>query len=312
VAKLLKELARSARPRQWLKNLALFAALVFSGNLFDFQKFIIILLATFIFTILTSSCYLLNDIADVKKDRLHPFKKFRPIAKGTLAIPLAFFIAISGIFLSLYLGVFLSFFFLLIILTYLSLQIIYSLFLKNIAVLDVLAIAASFILRVYAGAVAIGVHLSVWFLLCVISLALFLAVGKRKAEMTILNEAAPSHRQTLALYSPSLLDNYLSMFASSAWISWALFTFFEPPPQNYFLPFFPIISRFPLTFAGINKWLMITIPIVIYGIMRYLKIIHEGGKAESPERVLLSDKPLLLSAFIWGALIILIIYGGKD
>lgn len=303
---LFANLAQSARPRQWLKNLALFAALVFSGNLFDFQKFLTVAFATIVFTILTSSCYLLNDIADAAQDRLHPYKRLRPIAKGALPIPQALFISTVGIFVSLYLGLFLSFFFFLVLLTYLALQIIYSFSLKNVVILDVLLIAASFILRVYAGAVVIGVHLSVWFLLCVISLALFLAVGKRRAEIAILAESASSHRKTLALYPPSLLDDYLSMFASSTWLSWALFAFFEPPPVTYPLP---ILIHFPLTFAGIGKWLMITIPIVIYGIMRYLKIIYEGGKAESPEKVLLSDKPLLLTFIIWGLLVVGIIYG---
>lgn len=306
MADLLTNLARSTRPRQWLKNLSLFAALVFSGNLFDFEKFQTVFFATIVFTILTSSCYLLNDIADLSRDRLHPFKRFRPIAKGSLPIPLAFFISILGIFLSLYLGIFFSFFFFLILVAYLLLQIIYSFFLKNVVILDVLLIAGSFILRVYAGAVVIGVHLSVWFLLCVISLALFLAVGKRRAEMAILSEAASSHRKTLALYSPALLDDYLSIFASSTWLSWALFTFFEPQLPTH--PF-PILAHFPLTFAGIGKWLMVTIPIVIYGVMRYLKIIYEGERAEAPERVLLSDRPLLSAVIIWGILVVLILYG---
>ena len=306
MANLLTNLARSTRPRQWLKNLSLFAALVFSGNLFDFEKFQTVFFATIVFTILTSSCYLLNDIADLNQDRLHPFKRFRPIAKGTLPIPLAFFISILGIFLSLYLGIFFSFFFFLVLVSYLILQIIYSFFLKNVVILDVLLIAGSFILRVYAGAVVIGVHLSVWFLLCGISLALFLAVGKRRAEMAILSESASSHRKTLALYSSALLDDYLSIFASSTWLSWALFTFFEPPLPIHPLP---ILAYFPLTFAGIGKWLMVTIPIVIYGVMRYLKIIYEGERAEAPERVLLSDRPLLSAVIIWGILVVLILYG---
>lgn len=305
---LLSSLARSARPRQWLKNLSLFAALVFSGNLFDPQKFLIVTFAVIIFTILASSVYLLNDIADVSQDRLHPYKRFRPIARGLLPIPLALFISVLGIFASLYLGLFLSFFFFLILLTYFLLQLAYSFFLKNIVILDVLIISAGFILRVYAGAIVIGVHLSVWFLLCVISLSLFLSVGKRRAEIAILSETASSHRKTLALYTSSLLDDYLSMFASSTWLSWALFTFFEPPPPVHPLP---ILASFPLTFAGIGKWLMITIPIVIYGVMRYLKIIYEGEKAESPERVLLSDKPLLSAVLAWGLLIVAIIYGPR-
>jgi len=150
--------------------------------------------------------------------------------------------------------------------------------------------------------------MNVWFLLCVISLALFLAVGKRRAELTILaSTLAGRHRKTLSFYTPDLLDSYLTMFANSAWLSYALFTFFSPPP--------PISQKFalyrflPLALSGINKWLMLTIPLVIYGIMRYMTIIYQGEKAESPEKVLLADKPLLAAVLGWGILVITILYG---
>ncbi len=304
--KLLSHFARSTRPRQWLKNFSLFAALVFSGNLFDPKKLLAVGFAFFVFTILTSSVYLINDIIDVSRDRLHPYKRFRPIASGALPIPVALFASIAGIFASLYLSLFISSFFFAILLVYLFLQLVYSLFFKNLPIIDVLSISTGFILRVYAGAVIIDAHLSVWFLLCVISLSLFLAVGKRRTELTILDQSAASYRKTLLLYPSPLLDSYLSIFASSAWLSWALFTFFEPPPSVSPLPF---LLEFPLTFAGIGKWLMITIPVVIYGVMRYLKIIYEGKEAESPERVLLSDKPLLLTVITWGVLVVFILYG---
>ncbi len=162
-------------------------------------------------------------------------------------------------------------------------------------------------LRVAAGAFVIGVHLSGWFYICVISLSLFLAVGKRRSELAILAENASVHRKTLSLYSPPLLDVYLAMFGASAFLSWSLFTFFAPPPPV--TEAFPILAYLPLTLAGINKWLMATIPLVIYGIMRYQKIIFEGSRAESPERVLLSDKPLLASVLVWGVMVIWMIYG---
>jgi len=298
----------SSRPVQWLKNLALFAALVFTGNLFSKEKFILVVIAAIIFSILASSIYLFNDVIDVSRDRLHPFKKLRPIAKGDLPIPIALMTAVTGITVSLYLAGGVSFFFFLICLAYFLLQISYSLFLKNLAVIDVLIIATGFILRVYAGALVINVHLSVWFLLCVISTSLFLAVGKRRAELSILSEQAPNHRKILGLYPMALLDQYLSIFASSAWMSWALFTFFQPPPVTQRISYF---LYFPQAFAGINKWLMVTIPFVVYGIMRYLKIIYEGEKAESPEKVLLSDTPLLATLVIWAFLVTAIIYAGE-
>jgi len=302
------DIIRSLRPRQWLKNLSLYAALIFSGFLLDGEKIIIVTWAVIAFSLLASAIYLFNDIADIENDRLHPYKKFRPIAKGSVPVPLALFIAITLVFISLYLSLFLSFFFFLLCLFYLSLHLAYSFFLKDISIIDVLIIATGFVVRVYAGAVVIGVHLSVWFLLCVISMSLFLAVGKRMAELTILNESGQVSRKTLMMYSQNLLSDYLSIFASSAWMSWSLFTFFEPLPPITRLP---ILLHFPLTFSGIEKWLMVTIPVVIYGIMRYLKIIYEGKKAESPEKVLLSDKPLLICFLLWGLLVVGIIYGTR-
>jgi 4-hydroxybenzoate polyprenyltransferase len=308
MVQLLESLFQSIRPRQALKNLSLLAPLVFSGNLFVSEKFFLSIYALFVFCILTSSCYLINDIIDLSRDRLHPIKKRRPIASGKLPLPIALFVAIVGIFSSFYLGYYFNFFFFLAVLFYFLLQLFYSLVLKNIIVLDVLAVASGFILRVYAGALAINVHMNVWFLLCVISLALFLAVGKRRAELAILTSTlAGHHRKTLSFYTPDLLDSYLAMFANSAWLSYALFTFFSPPP--------PISQKFalyrflPLALSGINKWLMLTIPLVIYGIMRYMTIIYQGEKAESPEKVLLADKPLLITVLSWGIMVIAILYG---
>jgi len=311
VAELFINLLKTARPRQWLKNLSLAAALLFSGKFFHAPSFTLVMGAVIIFSILSSSVYFINDIVDLSRDRIHPFKKLRPIASGKLSIPLALFFAVLGVFISLYLAFGVSFFFFLACLAYLFLQIIYSLYLKNLIVLDVFSIAASFILRVYAGAIILNYHISIWFLLCVTSLALFMAVGKRRAEIALLDkDTAPSHRKTLSLYSTDLLDSYLSMFAGSAWVSWALFTFFESPPVLFGKSI--VYSVLPLTISGTNKWLMITIPVVIYGIMRYLSIIYQGTRAESPERVLLSDKPLLASVLVWGALVTWILYGAGN
>jgi len=256
----------------------------------------------------TSSLYLINDIIDLPNDRLHPLKKNRPIASGKIPLPVALFMAILGIFLSLSLSFTLGFFFFLTLLTYLVLQLSYTFYLKNIIIMDVLIIASGFILRVYAGAFAINVHMNVWFLLCVISLALFLSVGKRRAELAFLQEMAPRHRKTLTFYTNDLLDAYLSMFANATWLVYALFTFFAPPP---IVGTAPLLAKLPLTVAGISKWLMATVPFVIYGIMRYMSIVYQGERAESPEKVILSDKPLLATVILWGLLVIFILYGIK-
>jgi len=281
--------------------------LVFSGNLLILPKFLIAIWCAFIFTLLTSAVYLINDIADLPQDQAHPFKKNRPIASGKLPIPIAIFFILISLTAAFWLSYLHNFFFFLSILTYFLLQIVYTFSFKNIIILDVLTIAAGFILRVYAGAFAINVHMDVWFLLCVISLALFLAVGKRRAELAVLTEkAAPKHRKTLSFYTPDLLDAYLTMFANSAWLAYALFTFFSPPVIiNQHLS---LLSILPMTLAGTNKLLMLTVPFVIFGIMRYMMIIYQGNRAEVPERVLLSDKPLLTSVISWGVLLILILY----
>jgi len=267
--------------------------------------------AVVIFSILASSIYLFNDIMDAPLDRMHPFKKNRPVASGKLPASIAFLVCLIGVFISLLLGFNLSEFFFLSLFGYLLLQIGYTLIFKHIAILDVMAIAGGFIVRVYGGSFVIDAHLSVWFLMCVISASLFLAVGKRRAELSILTEqTAPRHRKTFSIYNPDLLDTYLAMFANSAWMSWAMFTFFQPPPTipNKALQ---ILSSLPLAVAGTNKWLMITTPIVIFGVMRYAKVVYEGAKAESPARVLLSDWPLLTSVFLWGVAVVGVIYGVK-
>jgi decaprenyl-phosphate phosphoribosyltransferase len=312
MASLFINLVKTARPRQSLKNLALLSPLIFSGNLFSAPKLITSIFSLISFSLLTAAVYIFNDIIDLPSDQIHPYKKRRPIASGELPIPIAFFVAILITFLALYLALSNNFFFFLTCFIYLTLQFFYTLFLKKWVIIDVITIASGFVLRVYAGAFAIDVHMSVWFLLCVVSLSLFLAVGKRRAELTILNQtAAQRHRKTLTHYTPEILNNYLAMFSTATWLAYALFTFFEPPPPIFHK--FPFLVSFltdlPITLTGTNKWLMATIPIVIFGVMRYTKIIYEGERAEAPERVLLSDQPLLTSILLWGFLVVFIIYG---
>ena len=298
---------KTIRPRQWLKNLSVAAALVFSGNLFEPDKVQIIFWAIVLMTLLTSAIYLFNDIIDRESDRQHPFKRLRPIAAGKLAIPSAITLVFIFTYVSLWGAWRLSPFFFAALFAYLVLQLSYSIYLKHVPIIEILTIAAGFILRVYAGALVIDAHLSIWFLLCVVTTALLISIGKRRAELAILTEQAAKHRQVLSRYLPEVLNSYVIMFATSTWLSWALFTFFEPT-----LPIvrtFPeLFAGLPLTFSGTNKWLMVTIPVVIYGVMRYLRIIYDGSKAESPERVLLSDKPLLSAVVIWGVMVVGILY----
>jgi len=306
MANLPTEIVRIARPLHWIKNLALFAALIFTGELYSLALFNKVVWAFVSFNLITSATYIINDILDAKTDRLHPTKKNRPIASGKLSVPAALVVAALFVLGSLAVAAELSSLFFFMVLAYLSLQILYSLGLKKIAIIDILVIASGFVIRVYSGAFVIDAHLSVWFLLCVISVALFLASGKRRAELNILKQTSLVTRESLTHYKRELLSSYVTMFGSAAWMSWALFTFFESPPATMRVwLFLAEISRA----TAINKMMMITIPVVIFGIMRYESLIFEG-RSEAPEKLLLKDKSLMTSILIWTGMVIWIIYGG--
>jgi 4-hydroxybenzoate polyprenyltransferase len=300
---------KSARPRQWLKNLALFAPLVFTGGLFEAELFRRVAIAVILFSTTASAIYLLNDIIDAPADRLHPLKRRRPIASGRLSVATALFVAIVALFAALGLAAELSFFFFWALLGYAGLHVAYALGLKQLPIIDVITIAAGFVLRVYAGALVIDAHMNVWFLLTVVSAALFLAVGKRRSELTLLSGlgTAVQHRQVLGHYTPTLLDVYTGMFANTTWLTYALFSFEQPLIVPNRQKLVNILAVLPRTLTA-QKLLMITVPVVIYGVMRYLQLIYEKNQGESPERVLLSDRPLLISVVTWGVMVVGILY----
>lgn len=297
-----------ARPVHWIKNLSVFAALFLSGYLLDETSFKNVFWAFMSFCFITSGTYIINDICDRKLDRLHPIKKFRPIASGILPVSLAIFELLLLLFAGLFIAivVHLDPFFLTIIIIYVILQLFYSLGLKNIAILDIVIIAAGFVLRVYAGAFIINAHLSVWFLLCVISVALFLASGKRRAELNVIQNTEALTRKSLGGYRKDLLNSYVTMFGNASWMSWALFTFFESPRTS--VPFWLILAELSRTTA-IGKMLMFTIPVTIFGIMRYESLIFQE-KGETPEKLLLTDKALMGAAIIWVIIVYWILYSG--
>jgi decaprenyl-phosphate phosphoribosyltransferase len=304
---LIFELVRLARPVHWVKNAAIFAALIFGGLLFEKQLFIVSFLAFCAFNLAASGTYVFNDILDVHQDRLHPIKKNRPIAKGAIPISVALVYAATLTIAALGLAFWLSPIFALILLGYALLQIAYSLFLKNLHIIDILVIATGFVIRVYAGALVIDAHLSVWFLLCVISAALFLASGKRRAELSVV-EAPGSTRKSLTKYSRELLNSYVTMFGNAAWMSWAMFTFFNPVQAETTDRVWLFLAELSRT-TTVSKLLMITVPVTIFGIMRYQNLIF-SGRAEAPERLLLTDKPLVISVVVWVLMVIVIMYGG--
>lgn len=308
---------KSARPTQWIKNIALYAALVFSGFFFyapsDALPYAVtVTLAALVFSVLTSSIYILNDVIDYKADRNHPFKKKRPIASGKLPIPIAIFVAITGLSIVFLASFWFVPFFRLLVFGYFILQMTYALKLKHIPILDVVSIATGFLIRIYAGAVVVDLHTGVWFLLTVISASLFLAVGKRQSERTLLSGANENTsnlgqtRATLKRYSPRLLDQYTSMFANATWLTYALFTFMDEStaPAGKLATFYGFIPKALQS----QKLLMLTVPFVIYGVMRYLQLIYENNQGESPEKVLLRDKPLLTTVFLFGIVVMIVIY----
>jgi len=307
----LYNIIRLLRPRQWIKNLALFAAVTFTGQLFNPDAVIPVIMAFLVFCGLSSGTYVVNDIIDIKKDRLHPFKRFRPLARGDISISFAAALAFILISISLGLALMINLTFFVLAITYLLLQISYSTVLKTIAVIDILAIAAGYILRVYGGEFASGYHISVWLLLTTISISLFLAIGKRRSELTLLStvktENISAIRKSLSNYSDNLLNVYASIFATSTFISYALFTFLENP-RGINLNFFENVFLTDTSVLFHKKWLMITIIPVVYGLMRYLQDIYEKNEGESPEKVLFSDKPLLATIAIWVLMVIGIIY----
>lgn len=305
----LYQVVRTARPRQWLKNLSIFTAVVFSGRLFYISSLLDSLHAFIAFCFLASGVYFINDIVDVEKDKQHPIKSNRPIASGKLSLPLAklfaFLFVVTSFFYSLS---FIGSYFTYMLIIYLLIQFSYSLYFRNIIILDSLVVASGFILRVFAGGIASETSVSSWLILTTIGISLLLAFGKRRSEKTILSkflgsDDKTSTRKTLRHYPDTLLDSMISMSAAYALITYSLFTFQDSPQVvgDNWGSFLPSILRSP-------KWMMLTIPLVIYGVARYLYVIYEKGEGESPERALLSDRPLFTTVFTWGISLLVIIY----
>ena len=296
-------LIEALRPVQWIKNLNLFAALILNGQLFNIDLFLKSLWAFITFCLLSSSSYLINDVMDADKDRLHPIKKNRPIARGAVSQATAIFTAFVLLFLGLFISVFINISFFWISLVFIILQYTYSIFLKKKAVIDIIGISFFFILRAYAGEVATGYHLPIWIMLAVIFLSLFLASGKRRSE---LGNTGAVTRSSLSRYDRAMLDSYTTMFAVCTLIAYAMFTFFEEPILFNGLIHNFLLDNYPNALG--RKWYMVTILPVIFGIMRYSQIIFEMQEGERPEKIIATDIPLLSMIFLWGLMIITIIY----
>ncbi|MPY88724.1 MAG: decaprenyl-phosphate phosphoribosyltransferase [Luteitalea sp.] len=288
---LVSALVYSLRPWQWTKNLIVFAPLLFGGELFDSTAVLRSTAAFAIFCLLSGTVYLANDILDRESDQRHPIKVRRPIASGRLPVAVAIPAALVLGSVALGAAFVLDRSFALIALTYVGLLLLYSGPLKHLVIMDVLAIAIGFVLRAAAGGAAIDVPISPWLLVCTILLALFLALSKRRHELVLLADEAANHRAILKEYSPYLLDQMIAVVAASTLIG---YTFYTMSPET--------VAKFG------TESLVLTLPFPLYGIFRYLYLVHRKEKGGNPSEVLLTDRPLLLCVALWALAVTIIIY----
>jgi len=287
---MLSALLKTMRPRQWTKNVFIFAALVFDKQLLHADSFLRTLVGFGLFCLISSSVYIFNDLADVEADRQHPEKKNRPIASGKLPVSAAWISGIALVLITLGAAFFLTPGFEAVLVMYFIINMAYSKWLKHIPIVDVLIISAGFVLRVHAGVTLIQVErFSPWLYVVMTLLSLFLGFGKRRAELALLAHGAGSHRKVLDGYTLPLLDQYIMIVSGTTIVAYSLYTFSAPNvPENHSM--------------------MLTIPFMVYAIFRYLYLIevkHAGG---APEEILLSDRPFQIAMFLWGAFVLAIFY----
>lgn len=289
---MIRNIIVSMRLQQWIKNSFLFAALVFSGHLFIVEDVLLAVLGFFAFSLVTSAVYLYNDVTDVERDKLHPVKSRRPLASGKLSARAAIAAALVLTLIGLWGGFALRYEFGIILGLYITLNILYSWWLKRIVILDVMTIAAGFVLRVVGGAVLIQVPTSEWLIICTILLSLFLGFSKRRSELTSLEVQANPHRAVLEYYSPRFLDQMVGIVTATTVMSYALYTISEETVMKF----------------G-TKNLIYTVPFVLYGIFRYLYLVHKREEGGDPTKTILTDIPLLINVALWIGAASWIIYG---
>jgi 4-hydroxybenzoate polyprenyltransferase len=287
---MLLALLKTMRPRQWPKNVFVLAALIFDQQLGHIPALIKSMAGFFIFCLISSAVYIINDIADVEADRQHPTKRNRPIASGKLPVSVAIIATIIILVVCLPFAFYLSEEFAVVGLVYFLINVAYSKLLKHVPLVDVLIIAAGFVLRVVAGVSLIEVErFSPWLYVVTTLFALYIGFGKRRAELSLLADGANAHRRVLDGYSIPLLDQLITIVSSTTIIAYSLYTFSAPNlPTNHVM--------------------MLTIPFVLYGVFRYLYLIQIKNEGGAPEDLLLSDRPLQLTIVLWGIAILLVFY----
>jgi len=287
---MLKYLIKAMRPRQWTKNSFVFFALIFDKQLFHVDAFVKTLEGFLLFCLISSSVYLFNDLADIEADRKHPEKKNRPLASGRLPVNIALITAFVLAITSITLGYLLAPAFAIIVAIYFVVNLLYSYWLKHVPILDVLIVSSGFVLRVGAGVVLITVErFSPWLYMITTLFSLYIGLGKRRAEMNLLEKGAGEHRRVLDGYTIPLLDQYITIVSGMTIVTYSLYTFFaENLPETHTM--------------------MLTIPFVVYGIFRYLQLIHTGHAAGAPDEVALKDRPLQVTVLLWGLAVIAVFY----
>lgn len=296
ISSVARELLRAMRPRQWVKNAFVFAAIAFSEKrLWQFwdpdigpEPLLRVIAAFGAFCLAASAIYLVNDLADIEKDRAHPKKRNRPFASGRLSPRLGVIAAAALMAAVLPLALSLGWGFLAVLITYVGVQgFLYTYWLKNVVILDILVLAAGFVLRAVGGAAVIDIWITPWLLLCMLLLALFLGIGKRRHELTLLESGAGEHRRILQEYSVPMLDQMMSIVTASIIMAYSITAFLAPvAPQE----------PYPM--------LMVTIPFVIYAIFRYLYLIYQRGEGGAPDELILKDLPLAGSVVLWGVTVL--------
>lgn len=287
---MIKALIETLRPRQWTKNLVIFAGLIFDGQMTQMPPFLRVLAAAFLFCLVSGITYTVNDLMDIEADRLHPQKRNRPLASGRLtrvqAITFVIFLSVLVLAAAYLLSPNLA----LIFIAYSLLMLVYSKWLKKIMILDVIVISMGFVLRVLAGLSVITVaYFSPWLFVLTTLLAIYLAFGKRLAELKLLDRDAVGHRKSLDGYTIPLLEQYILIILAGILITYTLYTFSAQQSEP-------------------SHIMMLTIPFVVYGIFRYLYLIQNDLMTASPEEVLLRDRPMQIAILLWGLSVILILY----
>jgi 4-hydroxybenzoate polyprenyltransferase len=277
-----RSLIISLRPKQWSKNLLLFAGLVFSKNLFQVSFLLKATVGFILFCLLSGAVYVLNDLLDLEQDKTHPVKSRRPLASGKLSVSLAVGVVVALMGVGLFSSFLISSEFGWIAVSYIFLMLGYAFILKHVVILDIIVIAIGFVLRAVAGAAVIGVSISSWLLVCTTFLALFLGFSKRRHELILLGEDAKNHRRILSEYSPYLLDQMVSVVTASTVMAYALYTTATETVEKF----------------GTRN-LIFTLPFVLFGIFRYLYLIHQKNMGGSPELIIVRDKPMILNILLY-------------